>query len=89
LTTTYVNWGGSRVKLTWENNDKLPQNNLVTSVHGFCFQNKKLLLVDLNQRGWDRKVFYTINYQQYSLAWPVKRKAQAHCLAPTATCARQ
>lgn len=53
MTTAYVNWGTSRVKLTWENSMLLPQKNLITSVHGFCFQEDKLLLVDLNDRGWD------------------------------------
>lgn len=53
MTTTYVNWGTSRVKLTWEESMLLPQHNLITSVHGFCFQEDKLLLVDLNHRGWD------------------------------------
>ena len=45
MTTTYANWGESRVKLTWEKNTLLPQYNLITSVHGFCFQDDQLLLV--------------------------------------------
>ncbi|WP_339194712.1 NUDIX domain-containing protein [Solibacillus sp. FSL R5-0449] len=53
MTTTYVNWGESRVKLTWEKNSVLPPNDLITSVHGFCFREDRLLLVDLNDRGWD------------------------------------
>lgn len=53
MTTTYVNWGESRVKLTWVNTQKLPEREYVTSVHGFCFQEHKLLMVDLNDRGWD------------------------------------
>jgi len=53
LTTTYVNWGKSRVKLTWEKSNKLPPQGLVTSVHGFCFRNNELLLVNVNHRGWD------------------------------------
>lgn len=53
LTTTYVNWGVSKVKLTWEKDRLLPQQNLITSVHGFCFLNDKLLLVELKDRGWD------------------------------------
>jgi 8-oxo-dGTP diphosphatase len=53
LTTIYVNWGESRVKLTWKKNCLLPRRNLITSVHGLCFQEDKLLLVDLNHRGWD------------------------------------
>lgn len=53
MTTTYVNWGESRVKLTWEKNSVLPPNDLITSVHGFCFWEDQLLLVDLIDRGWD------------------------------------
>lgn len=53
MTTTYVNWGESRVKLTWEENTLLPQYNLITSVHGFCFHEDQLLFVYLNDRGWD------------------------------------
>ncbi|WP_419883010.1 NUDIX hydrolase [Peribacillus sp. B-H-3] len=53
MTAVYANWGESRVKLTWEENSLLPQQHLITSVHGFCFQESKLLLVDLYHRGWD------------------------------------
>lgn len=52
-TSYYVDWGEARVKLTWQKDSKLPQRSLITSVHGFCFQDDKLLLVDLNHRGWD------------------------------------
>lgn len=31
----------------------MPPLSLITSVHGFCFSEDKLLLVDLNERGWD------------------------------------
>jgi len=53
LTTTYVNWGESNVKLTWEKNNLLPPDHLITSVHVFCFQEDPLLLVDDNHRGWN------------------------------------
>ncbi|PPA70314.1 NUDIX domain-containing protein [Jeotgalibacillus proteolyticus] len=53
MTTAYVNWGESRVKLTWEKNSLLPQRDLITSVHGFCFFDDQLLLIDLYDRGWD------------------------------------
>ncbi len=53
LSTTYVNWGESLVKLTWERSTILPPYHLITSVHGFCFKEDKLLLVDLKHRGWD------------------------------------
>ena len=48
-----MNWGDARVKLTFEKSNVLPQNHLITSVHGFCFLNNQLLLVDLKDRGWD------------------------------------
>ncbi|MCR2821821.1 NUDIX hydrolase [Lederbergia panacisoli] len=50
--STYVNWNG-KVKLTWNTSSVLPERNLITSVHGFCFYNSKLLMIDLNDRGWD------------------------------------
>lgn len=53
MTTTYVNWGEAKVKLTWKSGGKYPEQNLITSVHGFCFYKNKLLLVNLNHRGWD------------------------------------
>lgn len=53
LSTTYVNWGESLVKLTWKRSRILPPYHLITSVHGFCFKEDKLLLVNLKHRGWD------------------------------------
>lgn len=53
MTSIYVNWGETKVKLTWKCDSQLPLQNLVTSVHGFCFHGDKLLLVKLNHRGWD------------------------------------
>ncbi|MBT2679484.1 NUDIX domain-containing protein [Bacillus sp. ISL-35] len=53
MVSTYVNWGESKVKLTWKESDELPPVNLITSVHGFCFLDNKLLLVKLKHRGWD------------------------------------
>jgi 8-oxo-dGTP diphosphatase len=32
---------------------QLPPRELIKSVHGFCFIDDKLLLVNLNHRGWD------------------------------------
>lgn len=51
--TTYVDWGGGRIRITWMENAPLPPADLVTSVHGFCFHDGKLMLVDLNHRGGD------------------------------------
>jgi 8-oxo-dGTP diphosphatase len=53
MNTKYVQWGKSKVKLTWKFNKQLPPRELITSVHGFCFKDDKLLLVYLNHRGWD------------------------------------
>lgn len=53
LTTKYVNWGDAKVKLIWKRDTQLPPRELITSVHGFCFKDDKLLLVKLNHRGWD------------------------------------
>ncbi|MEI5906962.1 NUDIX domain-containing protein [Bacillus spongiae] len=53
MATTYVNWGKAKVKLTWIPDKKIPPRELITSVHGFCFKDDKLLLVNLNHRGWD------------------------------------
>ncbi|MCG7343178.1 NUDIX domain-containing protein [Sporosarcina sp. ACRSL] len=52
MTVTYVDWGGHKLKLTWMP-DLMPQRELVTSVHAFCFYEGKLLMVNLNDRGWD------------------------------------
>jgi 8-oxo-dGTP diphosphatase len=53
MTSTYVNWGEQKVKLTWKESNQLPLQHLITSVHGFCFYENKLLLVNVNHRGWD------------------------------------
>lgn len=53
MDTVYVTWGEAKVKLTWHANDQLPDKGLLTSVHGFCFYENQLLLVDLVHRGWD------------------------------------
>lgn len=53
MTPTYVNWGESTVQLTWKSGDDYFTKSLITSVHGICFYQHKLLLVNLNDRGWD------------------------------------
>lgn len=52
MTVTYVDWGGHKLKLTWMR-DVMPEREFITSVHAFCFYEGKLLLVNLNDRGWD------------------------------------
>ena len=49
----HVQWGESIVKLSFEKGIVLPQTHLITSAHGFCLYEGKLLMVDLNDRGWD------------------------------------
>lgn len=53
MTTSYVRWGEATVKLTWKASACLPNDKLITSVHGFCFYEDQVLLVNLNHRGWD------------------------------------
>ena len=53
MVTTYVNWDNAKVKLSWQEEGQLPPRNLISSVHGFCFHDDKVLLVNLKQRGWD------------------------------------
>ena len=48
-----VQWGESVVKLSFEKSLVLPPAHLITSAHGFCIYEGKLLMVDLNDRGWD------------------------------------
>jgi len=48
-----VNWAG-RIRLEWLGRPaELPPVELITSVHSLCFLHGKLMLVDLNHRGWD------------------------------------
>lgn len=51
MVTIYANYGESKVKLTWKKDCILPEYERITSVHGFCFHNKKVLLIDHEQRG--------------------------------------
>ncbi|MFD1452311.1 hypothetical protein [Oceanobacillus sojae] len=53
MTSIYTYWGDGEVKLTWIQDNNMPESKLITSVHGLCFKNDKLLLVNLNDRGWD------------------------------------
>lgn len=53
MATKYVNWGEGKVKLTWNRNNRLPPREQITSVHGFCIKDDKLVLINLRHRGWD------------------------------------
>lgn len=48
----HVNWGEHRVKLTWLSK-KVVDNQKVTSVHGYCFYQGNLLLVNVEGRGFN------------------------------------
>ncbi|MET0787235.1 MAG: NUDIX domain-containing protein [Paenisporosarcina sp.] len=53
MTSIYVDWGLSRVKLTWIPSKQPPIPEFITSVHGLCFLDNQLLLVDIKKRGWN------------------------------------
>ncbi|SFA86970.1 MULTISPECIES: hypothetical protein [unclassified Bacillus (in: firmicutes)] len=37
MKTIFVDWGQSRVMLTWKASTQLPDRVKITSVHGICF----------------------------------------------------
>lgn len=49
----YVNWDGHHVKLTWLLKIELQDLSKVTSVHGYCFSEGKVLLVHIKGRGFN------------------------------------
>lgn len=53
MKSAYVYWGNGKVKLTCIQANELPEKELITSAHGLCFKDNKLLLMNLNHRGWD------------------------------------
>lgn len=53
MTTLKTNWGKHAVTLTWVEASEPPEGMTVSSTHGFCFLNGKVLLVNLDKRGWD------------------------------------
>ncbi|WP_370453168.1 NUDIX hydrolase [Oceanobacillus sp. CFH 90083] len=53
MTSIYTYWGNGKVKLTWIQDSELPERELIANAHGLCFKKDKLLLVSLNNRGWD------------------------------------
>lgn len=50
---TYVNWGGHVVSLTWQPYKLLGPSDIVTSVHGYCFLDGKIVLVHVEGRGFN------------------------------------
>lgn len=53
MTTTQTRWGNQLVSLTWVESDAPPAGYAITSTHGFCFHDNKVMLVNLDSRGWD------------------------------------
>ncbi|KAB2440886.1 NUDIX hydrolase [Bacillus luti] len=53
MITLYANYGESKVKLTWKKDCTLPEYEKITSVHGFCFYEDKVLLIEHQKRGWN------------------------------------
>jgi 8-oxo-dGTP pyrophosphatase MutT (NUDIX family) len=53
MTTLQTRWGTQLVSLTWVESDALPAGFRITSAHGFCFSDEKVMLVNLDSRGWD------------------------------------
>lgn len=49
----YVNWGGHTVSLTWLPHQLIGQSDRVTSVHGYCFFEGKVVLVHVEGRGFN------------------------------------
>jgi len=49
---TYVNWDGNPVQLTWIPGE-MPKKEFVTSVHGYCFLDDKIMLVKIDHRGFN------------------------------------
>ncbi|RJE86233.1 NUDIX domain-containing protein [Paenibacillus sp. 1011MAR3C5] len=52
-TTIYADWGGHHVKLTWLPGADHPDAALVTSIHGVCMDQGKMMLVHVTGRGFN------------------------------------
>jgi 8-oxo-dGTP diphosphatase len=53
MTTTQTRWGKHLVSIAWVESDTLPEDYSITSTHGICFNDGKVVLVNLDSRGWD------------------------------------
>jgi len=49
----YVNWSGHPIKLTWLSQQTMQDISKVTSVHGICFHQDRVLLVHVKDRGFN------------------------------------
>ena len=50
---SFVIWDGQTVGLTWQPYKQLQASDIVTSVHGYCFLDEKLVLVQVKGRGFN------------------------------------
>ncbi|MGI2328928.1 NUDIX hydrolase [Planococcus sp. YIM B11945] len=53
LNQTVVNWGGQVISLTWQPSKEIKETDQVTSVHGYCFDQGKIVLVHVKGRGFN------------------------------------
>ncbi|MCR8644477.1 NUDIX domain-containing protein [Paenibacillus sp. N1-5-1-14] len=51
--TIYADWNGHNMKLTWIPTDQQPEACKVTSVHGYCFHDDKVMLVHVAGRSFN------------------------------------
>lgn len=49
MLTVYANWDGGRIKLTWMPGAAVPPVDRITSVHGVCYWQGRILLVELKR----------------------------------------
>ena len=49
----YVNWSGHIVSLSWHPELELSPADVVTSVHGYCFLDGRIVLVHVKDRGFN------------------------------------
>lgn len=50
---SFVIWDSQTVVLTWQPYKQLQASDIVTSVHGYCFLDEKLVLVQVKGRGFN------------------------------------
>lgn len=48
-----VDWDGQNVKLTWIPNMEIKDSTCITSVHGVCIKEEKVLLAYIKHRGFN------------------------------------
>lgn len=53
MSTLHTTWGKHQVELTFVMSQDLPKNYTITSTHGFCYYENKIVMVNLDKRGWD------------------------------------